>query len=75
MNVRLLAIGLSIGCWTGLGCTPSEQTDKVVMVADDDPEMEQAIATARSRLPEFWKVFEKPENGETNFTLKSRSPT
>jgi uncharacterized protein YegJ (DUF2314 family) len=70
MLVRWLAIGLLLGCWMGLGCAPSEQKDKVVMVADDDPQMKQAIASARARLPEFWTIFEQPSSGETNFALK-----
>lgn len=70
MSVRLFVIGLSVVFGAGLGCAPSERNDNVVMVAHDDPEMQLAIATARSRLPEFWKVFEKPESGEINFALK-----
>jgi len=44
--------------------------DKVVNVEDDDPEMVAAIAKARSTLPQFWQVFDKPERGESKFSLK-----
>jgi uncharacterized protein YegJ (DUF2314 family) len=49
------------------GCS---KQDKVVNVADDDPEMLAAIAKARSTLPQFWQAFEKRERGESNFSLK-----
>lgn len=39
-------------------------------VAGDDPEMTAAIAKARGTLPQFWQVFEKPEHGESRFSLK-----
>ena len=29
-----------------------------------------AIAQARSTLPAFWQVFERPEHGESDFALK-----
>jgi uncharacterized protein YegJ (DUF2314 family) len=44
--------------------------DKVINVAGDDPEMLAAIAKARDTLPDFWKVFDKPEHGESGFSLK-----
>ena len=44
--------------------------DKVVNVEDDDPEMVAAIAKARSTLPQFWQVFDKPERGDSKFSLK-----
>ena len=50
-------------------CACSKQ-DKVVNVQEDDAEMNAAIAKARSTLPEFWKTFQKPEHGETDFSLK-----
>jgi len=53
-----------------VGCAPSQPRDKVVHVEADDPEMEQAKAAARSRLPEFWAVVDDPKNGETDFALK-----
>jgi uncharacterized protein YegJ (DUF2314 family) len=50
-------------------CSPR---DKVVNVANDDPEMVAAIAKARDTLPEFWQAFEKRERGESKFALKVR---
>ena len=32
--------------------------------------MTAAIAQARATLPQYWQLFEHPENGETNFSLK-----
>jgi len=52
-----------------LGCGGPASRDKVVHVAKDDAEMDQAIATARSRLPEFWAAYDQPE-GATDFALK-----
>jgi uncharacterized protein YegJ (DUF2314 family) len=52
-----------------VACSERER-DQVVHVAPDDPEMLGAIAHARSRLPAFWQVFERPEGGESNFALK-----
>jgi uncharacterized protein YegJ (DUF2314 family) len=44
--------------------------DKVISIEDSDPEMNAAIAKARETLPQFWQVFDKPEHGETNFSIK-----
>jgi uncharacterized protein YegJ (DUF2314 family) len=44
--------------------------DKVINIADDDPEMLAAIAKARDTLPQFWTVFDKRERGESGFSLK-----
>lgn len=55
------------------GCSKQDKgEDKVINVAPDDAEMNAAIAKARTTLPEFWKVFEKPEHGENGFSLKVR---
>jgi uncharacterized protein YegJ (DUF2314 family) len=50
--------------------TACSKQDKVIGVADDDPEMTAAIAEARETLPQFWQVFDKPEGGESDFALK-----
>ncbi len=50
--------------------TACSKRDKVVNVQDNDPEMVAAIAKARDTLPQFWQVFEKPERGESGFSLK-----
>ena len=44
--------------------------DQVIFVSNDDPEMVAAIAKARDTLPKFWQVFEKPGEGESDFSLK-----
>ncbi len=44
--------------------------DKPTMVVAGDPDMEAAFAKARSKLPLFWKAFERPTRGETKFALK-----
>ena len=44
--------------------------DPIIDIAGDDPEMLAAIAKAREKLPDFWKVFDKPEHGEREFSLK-----
>jgi uncharacterized protein YegJ (DUF2314 family) len=54
---------------SAVACSERER-DRVVMVAPDDPEMLRAIARARSTLPAFWQVFERPEHGESDFALK-----
>lgn len=50
--------------------TEPKAKDGVTSVADDDAEMAAAIAKARKTLPDFWKVFEDPKQGETRFALK-----
>ncbi len=52
--------------------TACSKQDKVVGVADDDPEMTAAIFKARETLPQFWQVFDKRERGESDFALKVR---
>jgi uncharacterized protein YegJ (DUF2314 family) len=52
-----------------VACSERER-DQVVNVPPNDPEMLGAIAQARSTLPAFWQVFERPEHGESNFVLK-----
>jgi uncharacterized protein YegJ (DUF2314 family) len=49
------------------GCS---ERDKVVHVEDNDPEMVAAIAKARDTLPQFWQTFDKPQRGESGFSLK-----
>jgi uncharacterized protein YegJ (DUF2314 family) len=51
-------------------CSDSGQKDKVISVAEDDPDMTAAIAKSRSLLPQFWQVFDNREHGETGFCLK-----
>ncbi len=52
--------------------TACSKRDKVIGVAGDDPEIMAAISKARETLPHFWQVFDKPERGESGFSLKVR---
>ena len=61
-------LGVAFLVWLpSMSCS---QRDKVVSVAADDPEMVAAIARARASLPQFWEVFEKHSQGESDFALK-----
>jgi uncharacterized protein YegJ (DUF2314 family) len=46
--------------------------DPVASVSGQDQEMNLAISKARDSLPLFWKVFEAPGRGESDFALKVR---
>ena len=61
--VALLAVLFSL-------LTACSKRDKVVNVEQDDPEMVAAIAKARDTLPQFWQVFDKRDQGESDFSLK-----
>jgi len=61
----LIAVALTL-------VTACSKEDRVIGVAADDPEMTAAISKARETLPQFWQVFDKPEHGETGFSLKVR---
>lgn len=50
--------------------SPQGQNDPVYNVSAQDGEMNAAIASARSTLPEFYKHFQAPGAGETGFNLK-----
>ena len=52
--------------------TACSKRDNVIGVPSDDPEMTAAISKARETLPQFWRVFDKPERGETGVSLKVR---
>lgn len=52
-------------------CSPHDKDkDKTVAIEGDDAEMTAAIAQARETLPQFWKIFQKSEHGESDFALK-----
>lgn len=61
-----LLLGLLVSFWAGCSKSP----DKIVNIADNDPEMLAAIAKARETLPQFWQHFERPAQGESDFSLK-----
>jgi uncharacterized protein YegJ (DUF2314 family) len=52
--------------------TACSKRDKVIGVADDNPEMTAAISKARETLPQYWQVFDKRARGERGFSLKVR---
>ncbi|MEJ0089851.1 MAG: DUF2314 domain-containing protein [Limisphaerales bacterium] len=64
---QIALIILTVGLALFAACS---KRDKVINVADDDPEMLAAIAKARDTLPQFWQVLDKPEHGESEFALK-----
>ena len=52
-------------------CSRHQSTDdKVTSVSKDDPEMNTAIAKARNSLADFWQIYDKHPNGESDFNLK-----
>ena len=61
----LLGLVLLAGC-SGSGTGK----DRVVNVEGDDAEMNAAMATARSKLPEFWQRFDNPVPNESIFAIK-----
>ena len=48
----------------------TQTKDRVIYVPSDDPEMNAAIAKARSTLSEFWKAVEAGNPNESDFALK-----
>jgi uncharacterized protein YegJ (DUF2314 family) len=67
--ILLWQVLISIGC--SKPQPPVDQSsDQTISVSDDDAIMNAAIAKARSTLPDFWQVFEKPQKSESNFALK-----
>jgi len=61
----LVVIGSLISC-----SRHQSNDDRTISVSSDDAEMNAAIARARASLPDFWRVFEKRDRGETDFSLK-----
>jgi uncharacterized protein YegJ (DUF2314 family) len=52
-------------------CSRHHSTDdNVTYVSKDDPEMNAAIAKARNSLADFWQIYDKHPNGESDFCLK-----
>src|SRR6266704_1848831 len=69
---RLSQIVMSLITVLVMLLTACSKRDKVIGVAGDDPEIMAAISKARETLPHFWQVFDKPERGESGFSLKVR---
>ena len=53
-------------------CSRQASEDPVINVAENDAEMDAAVARAREQLPHFWQVFAHPEKGESDFSVKVR---
>jgi uncharacterized protein YegJ (DUF2314 family) len=52
----------------------AEDRSPVIDVRTGDPEMNAAIAQARTTLPKFWASYEAPKPSETGHSLKVRFP-
>jgi uncharacterized protein YegJ (DUF2314 family) len=65
LHVTVISLGVLLSLVTG--CS---KRDKVINIAEDDPDMVAAIAKARDSLPQFWDAFDKRQRGETEFSLK-----
>jgi uncharacterized protein YegJ (DUF2314 family) len=48
----------------------AQSDDKTISVSEDDPEMNAAIAKARTNLNTFWQKRANPSQGEQGFSLK-----
>ncbi len=70
MTRRLLAAILAAFALASSPLAASAQSDTLITVPNEDPEMAAAIAKARASLPVFWKSFEQPGPGEEGFALK-----
>jgi uncharacterized protein YegJ (DUF2314 family) len=65
------AIALSVtACSRSERTKGGSRTDPVVNVANNDTEVQAAIAKAQANLPHFLKRLEKAEHGETKFVVK-----
>ena len=52
----------------------AEERSSVIDFRNGDPEINAAIAQARSTLPKFWASYEAPKPSETGHSLKARFP-
>src|SRR4051794_23941459 len=65
--LRILVSLLLLSTISLVGCSKSDST---IGIKEDDAEMNAAIAKARETLPQFWKEFDHPAQGEDDFCLK-----
>jgi uncharacterized protein YegJ (DUF2314 family) len=65
---RLCLVAIFTGSMTG--CSRSNPAGKSIEISENDAEMKAAVQTAREKLPTFWKEFDKPEKGDSDFALK-----
>ncbi len=71
-KVATIAALIAITLFVLFRVVSSLPTDRVIQVDPGDPEMNAAMAEAKKSLPTFWKIYENPENGETDFSIKVR---
>src|SRR5580692_2115286 len=69
LTIILICIFVAVASLTSCSHHNSKD-DKTISVSGDDAEMNAAIAKARASLPDFWQVYEKREQGESDFSLK-----
>ena len=55
-----------------VGAQSREKQRTFIETPDHDPEMDAAIAKAKSELAYFWTVFESPSQGERSFAVKRK---
>lgn len=70
MTKHLLAAILAAFALASLPMAASAQSDTLVTVPNEDPEMAAAIAKARAGLPAFWQSFARTGSGEEGFAIK-----
>ena len=56
------------------GVVRAQDRSPIVDLSSGDPEMNAAIAKARSTLPTFWASYDAPKSSETGHSLKVRFP-
>ncbi|HUS36178.1 MAG TPA: DUF2314 domain-containing protein [Verrucomicrobiae bacterium] len=73
--MRPLFVTLALTLTLVFGCSRSGDSDNYVHVADDDKEMEAAIARAVATTNDFMTAFRAQKPGMKNFCLKKPYPT
>lgn len=73
--MRPLLLALSLAVVLLVGCSRSGDTENYVHVADDDKEMEAAVAKAVATTNDFMTAFRAQKPGTKNFCLKKPYPT
>jgi uncharacterized protein YegJ (DUF2314 family) len=73
--MRPLFVTLALTLTLVFGCSRSSDSDNYVHVADDDKEMEAAIAKAVATTNEFMTAFRAQKPATKNFCLKKPYPT
>jgi uncharacterized protein YegJ (DUF2314 family) len=66
--VRSITVGFA--CLALFGCGKKNDTDKVVMVDDNDAAMNSAIAKARETVGTFVQALKSPKAGQRGFAVK-----